>query len=412
MIKGRLALVKMADENNEMEYEEQENFSPGSQQNSSGNSNKYYPDLSNSLSDLENSLNSDRTTNKFINLEQRRLRSSVKGRSRITDESNNFIGQERHNIQPTQEDKTNAFVDEEYWNKQTPSNDEKLRGIQTSPNDAARHRGRRTSLPVRNASPKSQPTTHEALKPKIATLQSSNWFLFFVLIGVIVIGCLLIGLGAVYSGLLTLRIFTRSEHQTSNQIVYCNDFSKLRSEFPHQSDKLWAFLKSGVERVANKKPTKPSIFMLVHETDVDITQLLNKIVWATQNCLGTKSNTPTYLTPSTLNAAGYINDYGRVISDYKSALSASGVMIVENFNKVTPYVAQAFHTICDGETPYVARSVIILTLPVEQISTDDNPFKIAENHLTTLWASSLKSNILGPLLYRVTDVTLHINREL
>jgi hypothetical protein len=343
----------MDGEHDAQDYLEQDDDSLlASQSNGSENSSSLFPNLSSHLSDFEGT--------KIAN--------------------NQLIEQEQQNNQPLVQGGSCPPSPKQTLPKQVPP--------------ASVHRGL------------SKPRSVLESKPN----KKDDWLWILFTIGIAVVLAII----AIYLGKITFWSFVTSEqngHRTArNKPVICAEFTALNTEFPQQSDSFWAFLKSGVERVNNKAPTKPSIFMLLHESDVDIKLILNKIVEATQTCLGTLNRTPIHLTAAKLKAPEYLNDYGRVISDYKSALSDSGIMIVENFSNVPPYVAQAFHTICDGETPYVPRSVIYLTMPVKRISTNDNPFKIAEKQLTELWGSSLKGNVLGPLLYRVTDVTLHVNR--
>lgn len=377
----------MDGDSNEIGHFEDANTSEESLISASTKSSTLYPELNSNYSDLENSMSAvykESNTTKYRDMKNRK--------HRYMEEANQFIETELGNNRSQTEG----------WDQSPDSThlkyESRFRGTHRSPNS----HGYPEPLTQLSPSMSVHPHTGAARRKPI----KFDWQWFFITLAVIIF----LMLCAYSAGTLTWWSFAMSG-SFSSKPVECTEFTELRKEYPHQSDKLFAFIKSGVQSTAYKKK-KPSIFMLVHESGVNIKPLLHKLVKATQKCLGTEAHSPLHISPATLKKAEFLEDYGRVIGEYKSALTTSAIMVIENFDEVPPSVAQAFHVICDGENPYVARSVIYLTISVKEIGPKDNAYKVAEKHLTELWTSSLKSNVLGPLLYRVTDVSLFINRDM
>lgn len=73
-------------------------------------------------------------------------------------------------------------------------------------------------------------------------------------------------------------------------------------------------------------------------------------------------------------------------------------------------MAQAFHFICDTESPLVKRLIVFTTM---YIDTDDDSRKLlahVEQNLKSNW-SELASNIVDPLVTRVTDQVFRLETE-
>lgn len=113
----------------------------------------------------------------------------------------------------------------------------------------------------------------------------------------------------------------------------CAEFFDLKSEYPDQSDDLWSFLQVGVESVLFRKPTKPTVFMLVHKSGTHKSKLIKSIVNVAYQCLG-NTERPLLLTHRDLMRPDFEKDYGNAIALYHESFMNSGIILVENFDMV------------------------------------------------------------------------------
>lgn len=76
-------------------------------------------------------------------------------------------------------------------------------------------------------------------------------------------------------------------------------------------------------------------------------------------------------------------------------------------------MAQAFHFICDTESPLVGRLIVFTTMYIDKLLAHDNNRKLlahVEHNLKSNW-SELGSNIVDPLVTRVTDQVFFLEPE-
>lgn len=110
-------------------------------------------------------------------------------------------------------------------------------------------------------------------------------------------------------------------------------FELSEREFPNQNKILWKSLEHGVESVLNDIPTSPSIFLLAYEDVKSVNKITRSIVERTTECMNSKVNA-LELSPADLAYDEMKTDYGVVITKYKNQLRKSGVMLVNDLNKV------------------------------------------------------------------------------
>ncbi|KAJ6633079.1 hypothetical protein Bhyg_16615 [Pseudolycoriella hygida] len=194
----------------------------------------------------------------------------------------------------------------------------------------------------------------------------------------------------------------------SREPIQCS-FDETGKMFPNQDEMLWKSLKSGVEGVLNNIPTKPSIFLFAYEDAKTVHKITQSIVQRTIQCMDSKANA-VELNPGDLSYNEMKVDYGVVIAKYKNQLSKSGIMLINDLNKVPSDVARAFHALCDVHNPLVDRSIIFLTMQFAQSNVNANPLTIVEHYLRSNW-SELNSSILDPLITRVTDEVFVLKNE-
>lgn len=181
-------------------------------------------------------------------------------------------------------------------------------------------------------------------------------------------------------------------------------FLHLQKLFPEQDNQLWISLNVGVQSVLKKN--KPTTFLFVHSEDGFIAEtLLGHIINTTKGCLGKNVN-PLMLNEKHFSSPEFQNDYGLGIKEYKEPLRNSGIMLVENFDRIPPTVAQIFHTISDSENPLIEQSVMFLVMSIDG-NVNENLNKRVNRKLVDIW-SSLPHNIVQPLIARITEVPLLI----
>lgn len=71
-----------------------------------------------------------------------------------------------------------------------------------------------------------------------------------------------------------------------NEKLQCEEFISLQNKYANQDNITWFYFKSGLERILNKKPTRPSIFMLIHNIDNDINNIVDDLAHLSHKCLG------------------------------------------------------------------------------------------------------------------------------
>lgn len=184
----------------------------------------------------------------------------------------------------------------------------------------------------------------------------------------------------------------------------------MPKSFKGQTDRFWKELKVGVEHVINGAPPQPTVFLITHQNERQANAFANLLATKIGNgCLDAQTE-PLILYGTNLNTDEMISDYGRVIAEFKSRLEDARVMVVHDVHKINSKVVEAFHTICDKETPLVRKSIIVFTFPVPAgTSTNTNElYDFVEEQLTKLWKSSVSRNKIQPLLARMTENILFL----
>lgn len=110
-------------------------------------------------------------------------------------------------------------------------------------------------------------------------------------------------------------------------------FEQSKHDFPKQNKILWKSLEKGVESVLNDIPTSPSIFLLAYEDVGSANRITRSIVDRATECMDSRVNA-LVLSPADLAYSEMKSDYGIVITKYQNQLRNSGVMLVNDLNKV------------------------------------------------------------------------------
>lgn len=143
--------------------------------------------------------------------------------------------------------------------------------------------------------------------------------------------CVFIALTAV-SCFFLYSMYHRDVATETRHDIRCS-FERSAREFPKQNTILWRSLKHGVESVLNNIPTSPSIFLLAYDDVKSVNRITRSIVQTTTECMNSKVNA-LELSPADLAYDEMKSDYGVVITKYQNQLRKSGVMLVNDLNKV------------------------------------------------------------------------------
>lgn len=120
----------------------------------------------------------------------------------------------------------------------------------------------------------------------------------------------------------------------SDDRKYC-DVNALKQEFPQQKEHLWITIKSGIETTINRDPTKPSVFLFVYHDKRVVKKFTKQIIDMTQKCMETEHNAAVILNTNDMSTDDIQKDYGVAIQKYRQQMTKSGVLFVEDLNKVS-----------------------------------------------------------------------------
>ncbi|XP_069700545.1 uncharacterized protein TORIP isoform X2 [Periplaneta americana] len=187
----------------------------------------------------------------------------------------------------------------------------------------------------------------------------------------------------------------------------------IRDEFPSQLKNIWFEFSAGIQKV-QENPNRPSVFLLLHETDGETPVCLaQKIANIATQFLNADKPDPLVLDGKDLeNNKTLAEDYGTLIEENRLEVEERRTMVVKNLHKVPAVVAQSFHSFCDTVTPLVDRAVYLFTMKTrEDYQSVNNPTELAEKELTRLWKKHLSEDILAPLVVRITDTVMFVMPE-
>jgi hypothetical protein len=188
---------------------------------------------------------------------------------------------------------------------------------------------------------------------------------------------------------------------------------QISDEFPSQMSKTWQMFSAGIKEV-QKTPTKPSLFLLLHETEEWMPVCLAwKIGNISAHFLNATNPDPVILYGADIeNNQTLVEDYGILLHEYRPKVEERCAMIVKDLHKIPGTVAQSFHWFCDTVTPLVHKAVYLFTMKVSRVGhAKDNPYILAEKELKRTWNGQLDEDKLIPLIARITDTVMMIMPE-
>lgn len=229
-------------------------------------------------------------------------------------------------------------------------------------------------------------------------------------------------------GLMAVAVAIHKSFPTTSSTFTC-DFGRLKDTHSTKNDIIWKALRMDTYAVVNDTDSdKPHVYLLAYLEESAVATLIDDIVQTTRSCLQIATE-PLILFPEDFATSEMQKDYGIAIDTFRERLTASRIMLVTDVNKVnfttrnnftqpytvvqstfqiSPYVAQAFHTICDTITPFVKRSIIFMTMSVTTKQDTPSLLVQVQAKLNDAW-SGLGDNIRHPLITRVTDQVFLLN---
>jgi hypothetical protein len=202
---------------------------------------------------------------------------------------------------------------------------------------------------------------------------------------------------------------TKSEREKNLRI----GIQQVHDEFPSQLSTTWEVFSSGIKEV-QETPTKPSLFLLLHEAEEWTPACLAwKIGNISAHFLNARYPYPVVLDGANIeNNQTLVEDYGILLEEYSPMVEERCTMIVKNLHKIPGIVAQSFHWFCDTVTPLVDKAVYLFTMKIPGVGhAKDSPYTLAENELRRLWNAQLDEDKLTPLIARITDTVMIIKPE-
>jgi len=228
---------------------------------------------------------------------------------------------------------------------------------------------------------------------------------------------IIVGVIAVIAAIALSRGYLHSTTQDTEkgkEISLEDAIEHIREEFPTQLENIWKEFSAGIKETTEGTPTKPSVFMLLYETEEGTAICLAQKV-GNMSTLLLKADKPNPLliidgTDLEHNET-LVEDYGNLLEEYRPKVEEQRAMIINNLHKIPGTVAQSFHSFCDTVTPAVDKAVYLFTLKTSGVNNRRNPTEVAEEELRKLWSDELDEDRLSPLITRITDMTMMIRPE-
>lgn len=231
-----------------------------------------------------------------------------------------------------------------------------------------------------------------------------------IFIAVVAVFIALLWVGYVY---LTTQD-TKNVQMLSLAIELKSAIDHIRKEFPSQLEDIWGAFSAGIKETTQGIPTKPSVFMLLYETEDGTASCLAQRVgkMSTRILKADKSDPLLIIDGADLEHNETLaKDYGKLLEEYRPKVEEQRAMIINNLHKIPGIVAQSFHSFCDTVTPAVDKAVYLFTMKASGFSNRHNPTEVAEEELRKLWSGELDEDRLNPLITRITDMTVKIMPE-
>lgn len=195
-----------------------------------------------------------------------------------------------------------------------------------------------------------------------------------------------------------------------HKVLY-QTFRRIEKNFNKQDVDFWRSIRVNIEEITALK--KPSTIIFLYENNAKSTmkEILNEVANAALCELTECKNEPILIPGSSLNSSNFIDNYGILISTYRGPLTKNGVLIVENLERVPGKAAQAFHNFCDDYDPVVDKALILFTLKVDKLPSNEYPPSYLRKVLSKVWSDIKMEDKFNPLFSRISGTVLLVRPE-
>ncbi|XP_049835774.1 uncharacterized protein LOC126281113 isoform X2 [Schistocerca gregaria] len=169
---------------------------------------------------------------------------------------------------------------------------------------------------------------------------------------------------------------------------------------------------AGIRNVVESDPTRPSIFVLLHNnTGEGPFCLANTVGNLAMKYLESDEEFPLILKlDELLQNENMSRDYGWIIEHYKPRIEKHRAVIVNNLQNFPGRMAMAFHFLCDVENPVVRKALFLFTLHVPNVHSR-KVVEQAENMMHNIWREEVGNDQRQALITRLTEdvISLPLN---
>lgn len=209
-----------------------------------------------------------------------------------------------------------------------------------------------------------------------------------------------------------LFISSPEENNYTSKQDMTTEVKNALSEFENIPEDSVIQFSAGIRSIVESDPTKPSIFVLLHNNTGDGPfNLAVAIGNVAMKYLESDEEGPLILNPNEmLQNKNMSKDYGWIIEHYKPHIEKHRSVVVTDLQKFPGRMAMAFHFLCDTYSPVVPKSLFLFTLHTENVYTK-KVVEQAENVMHNIWRHDVDNDQRQALITRLTEdvISLPLN---
>lgn len=227
--------------------------------------------------------------------------------------------------------------------------------------------------------------------------ESSNntSMVIWIIIGTIVIGC------AIH------QFRSQSDDDPSKEVECRAAFKRLMQDHQEQDEDVIRSIFVASQKMLKGRNSLVNSIVLLYSSESSLS-FVEDALNSTTGCTPTGQSTPIVLRKENFTAQ-MEHDPGYVLNSFGDLLKKESIMLVTDVDLLPEGAAQAFHAICDSETPWAKPATVYFTIeiPKDTVVKPENLDRLAIGRLEKSWRG-LPPNILDPLITRITNQVLYI----
>nr|CAH7725093.1 unnamed protein product [Callosobruchus chinensis] len=188
------------------------------------------------------------------------------------------------------------------------------------------------------------------------------------------------------------------------------NLKKLSKKYNSQSKDFWRNIQVMIEEVKNLEQPKSLVFVYSEGNYRTVKEIILAISQLATCIISRCNSSVVRLVPEDFSTTEVMQEYGKIITRTKTPLEESGVMIVENIERISGGSAQAFHSLCDEENPVVSKALFLFTMKMNKLPSNEavgTHFPAVRDRLQVAWRD-LSNDKFHPLVTRVANVILPV----